>query len=305
MKSIKHIIKGIPFAQDIWAMKSALEFRLFSDELFIRRAFKKKFGFTPDLERPQTFNEKVVWRMLHDRDPVYAELSDKLAVRHFIQKAIGPEYLVELLGVYNSPKDIDFEALPDKFVLKCNHDSASTIICHDKSKFDRKAAIRHLSRHLRQNYYEKTREWHYGLIKPLIICEEFLDDSGSAPRDYKIYTFGSSLEKPIFIQCDIDRFSTHRRAMMTESWEFAKFDYKIKRPASPPAAPENLELMVQFARRLGAQFSMARVDFYELRGKLYFGELTFTPECGLAHFYPSEWDRNLGEIWDLNAPCPL
>ena len=255
----------------------------------------KKFG---NFKNPKTFNEKINWRKLYDRNPIYAKLSDKYAVREYITEKIGEEYLVPLLGVWNDANEIDFDKLPDKFVLKCTHDCASVVICNDKQNFDIEKAKKKLNNCLKTNFYWQAREWQYKNIKPRIIAEQYLvDESGVDLKDYKIFCFGG---KPEFILVDFNRFSTHKRNLYTINWDFC--DFEIKYPCDKNIKiekPSQLENMLKLAEILSKDNSYVRVDFYIADGKIYFGELTFSNGGGYSRFTPTQYDRKIGDLWKI------
>lgn len=299
--TIKNIIKKAPLFDELNLLRFRVNYLLKDDETVIREKYRNVFGRELDLENPKTFNEKIQWRILRDRKDIYTQLADKYLVRDYVKEKIGEEYLIKLLGVYEKTEDIDYDSLPNKFVLKCNHDSGSVIICKDKSIFDRKAANKKLNYFLKRNFYYMTREWHYKNIKPLIICEEFLEEDGKVPIDYKIHIFNKSGKSKIFIQCDINRFEEHERAMLDENWHLANFLLKYNSPKEAPKKPKKFEEMKMLAKELSKDHQALRIDFYELNNKIYFGEITFTAGAGLLKFYPDEWDYKVGEMWELNV----
>ena len=297
--TIKNIIKKTPYFDELNLLRFRLNYLLKDDESFLKEKYESNFGRELDLENPKTFNEKIQWRILRDRKDIYTKLADKYLVREYVKEKIGEEYLIKLLGVYEKAEDIDYDKLPNKFVLKCNHDSGSVIICKDKSTFNKKQANKKLNFFLKRNFYYMTREWHYKNIRPLIICEEFLEENGKAPKDYKFHIFNTSKGFYIFIQCDVDRFDGHRRAMLNENWELTNFEYKKKAPESIPKKPLQFNNMKALALKLSQNFEMSRIDFYEVHGQIYFGEITFTSEAGMGMFYPQEYDLKLGEMWEV------
>ncbi|WP_432205339.1 ATP-grasp fold amidoligase family protein (plasmid) [Cetobacterium somerae] len=298
-KTIKNIIKKAPGFDNLNLLRFRINYFLKDDETVIKEKYRAIFGKELNLENPKTFNEKIQWRILKDRKDIYTQLADKYLVRDYVKGKIGEEYLIKLLGVYEKAEDIDYDKLPNKFVLKCNHDSGSVIICKDKSTFNKKEANKKLNFSLKRNFYYITREWHYKNIKPLIICEEFLEENGKAPKDYKFHIFNNSKGSNIFIQCDVDRFDGHKRAMLDEKWKLTSFEYKKKTPNIIPEKPLKFDEMKKLALKLSKDFEMSRIDFYEVNEKIYFGEITFTSEAGTGIFYPDEWDYKLGEMWEI------
>lgn len=298
-KNIKNMIKKIPGFDTLNFLRFRVNYLLKDDETVIKERYKNIFGRELNLENPKTFNEKIQWRILKDRKDIYTKLADKYLVRDYVKEKIGEEYLIKLLGVYEKAEEIDYDRLPNKFVLKCNHDSGSVIICKDKSTFNRKEVNRKLNFFLKRNFYYMTREWHYKNIKPLIICEEFLEENGKAPRDYKFHIFNNSRGSNMFIQCDTDRFDEHRRAMLDEEWKLCPFLLKRKNPNKLPNEPKKFKEMKSLALKLSQNYEAIRIDFYEVNEKIYFGEITFTPGAGTEKFLPDEWDYKLGKMWEI------
>lgn len=298
-KTIKSIIKKAPGFDNLNLLRFKISHFFKDDETVIRKRYKAVFGRELNLENPKTFNEKIQWRILKDRKDIYTQLADKYLVRDYVKEKIGEEYLIKLLGVYERAEDIDYDKLPNKFVLKCNHDSGSVIICKDKSTFNKKEANRKLNFFLKRNFYYMTREWHYKNINPLIICEEFLEENGKAPKDYKFHIFNSSKDTNIFIQCDVDRFDGHKRAMFDEKWNLCSFLLRHKNPTQLPKEPKKFNEMKKLALKLSEDYEAIRIDFYEVNEKIYFGEITFTPGAGIESFYPDEWDYKLGELREI------
>lgn len=298
-KTIKNIIKKSPMFNRFNLLRFKINYFFKNDEIFIRERYKRIFRRELDLENPKTFNEKIQWRILKDHNPIYTQLADKYLVRDYIKEKIGEEYLIKLLGVYESVDEIEYNKLPNKFVLKCNHDSGSVIICKDKSTFNKEEANKKLKYFLKRNFYIISREWQYKNIKPLIICEEFLEENEKSPNDYKFHIFNNSKGYNMFIQCDVDRFDGHKRAILNENWELMDFLLKHKNPNPLPKRPNQLEKMKKLALEISQGYEAVRVDFYEVNGKIYFGEITFTPGAGTENFYPNEWDYKLGEMWEI------
>ncbi|MEW6996614.1 ATP-grasp fold amidoligase family protein [Colwelliaceae bacterium BS250] len=271
---------------------------IISDNRFISARYEKVFGKKLNIDNPLTFNEKIQQRILNDKQDIYSNLTDKIKVREYVSEKIGKEYLVELIATYSSPHDIDFESLPNEFVFKCNHDSGSVVICNDKNTFNQKQSIKKLNYCINRNFYYITREKHYKSIKPYVMCEKFIGKEGKVPKDYKLHTFNSNGKSKIFIQCDSERYSGHKRNMFDENWVPQKFNIHVYPEQDIVEKPANLELMKYLATRLSEGFSYVRCDFFEVDGKVFFGELTFTPEAGVGKFNPAKWDTIFGEFWD-------
>lgn len=254
-----------------------------------------------NLRNPKTFSEKLQWIKLYDRRSEYTMMADKYAVREYVAKVLGEEYLIPLLGVWDDPEDIDFDALPDQFVLKCNHNSGKGMyICKDKSKLDAEKVKAGLRKGLAQNYYLFGREWPYKDIKRRIIAEKFMTDGGKELADFKVHCFNG---EPKFILVCRDRFSQSglTEDFFTTDWEHMP----LKRPGIPNATyeipkPELLEQMLELSKKLAENIPFARTDFYVIDGKLYFGEITFFPASGMAPFEPECWDETFGSWLTLS-----
>lgn len=267
-----------------------------SDEAYLRLLFRATMGQKLRLENPQTFNEKLQWLKLNNRKPEYTVMADKYLVRDYIAKTIGEEYLIPLLGVWERAEDIDFDALPNQFVLKCNHNSGlGMCICKDKSKLDVEKVRAELKQGLAQDYYLTAREWPYQDVPRRIICEKFMTDSGSELADYKIHNFNG---EPRMILVCRDRFQASglTEDFFDENWNHLS----VKRPDHPNASvaiprPAQLEEMLRLSRILSAGHSFLRTDFYTIGDRVYFGELTFFPAAGMGAFAPPEWDLTIGQ----------
>lgn len=263
----------------------------------LKKWFKKKTGLELNLEDPRSFSEKIQWLKLYDSTPLKAELSDKYLVRDWVKERIGEKYLVELYGVWDNPEDIDFDALPDSFVLKTNHSSSWNIIVKDKSRLDRKAAVRKLKRWLSMDYtFCCGLQLHYSLIKRKVIAEKYLENTDGLD-DYKFLCFGG---EPKYIWKDVGRFgSQHYRTFYDLDWKMQDFRYQYPTLDQSDQPPECLEEMTGLARILSRDFPHVRVDFYEVDGRVYFGEMTFTCCSGVDRFYPQEMDDIMGSYFEL------
>lgn len=284
-------------------LKRSVKFFLFSvakvipDKTYLEILYFLKTGKKLNLKNPRTFDEKLQWLKLYDRKEEYVKLADKYEVKEYVAKLIGTEHVIPTLGVWKDVNEIDFERLPNRFVLKTTHDSGSVIICKDKASFDKNAAKEHLRRRLKQNYYYHAREWVYKNIIPRIIAEPYLEDESGGLIDYKLFCFHG---EPYLIQVDVDRFESHRRNFYTLEWEYlnlrrksANFDPKLV------SRPKNLDMMIEFAKCLSANKPFVRVDFYEVQSHVFFGEVTFYPGAGFSGFEPEEWNKILGDMIDL------
>lgn len=264
------------------------------DDLFLRLMFHAKMGVKLNLDEPKTFNEKVQWLKLYDRKPIYTTFVDKYKVRDYIKEKIGDKYLIPLLGVWDDPNEIDFDALPDRFVLKCNHDSGTVVICDDKTKLDINATKELLSQKLKRNFYWGGREWPYKNVEPKIICEQFMEnDNGRGLTDYKIYCFNGI---PKMMMIANDRFTGAQTHFDYFDQDYNWLDLEWDNPRSevPPPKPARFDEMMSIAKELSVDIPQVRIDLYEIKGTVYFGEMTFFDGCGLQKITPSSWDYTLG-----------
>lgn len=263
------------------------------DKLFLQLVFRKKMGKRLNLKNPQTFNEKLQWLKLYDRKPEYSTMVDKAAVKAYVSERIGEEYIIPTLGVWDRFEDIDFDALPDQFVLKCTHDSGGLVICRDKRALDREAAKQKIEKSLKTNYFYHCREWPYKNVKPRILAEAFLEEASGDLRDYKFMCFNG---EPKCVLVCAERSSAQGVKMSFFDPEWNRMPLKRKHPVidGPVEKPEKLQEMLSLARVLSRNIPFVRVDFYEVSGKIYFGEITFFPASGLGKFEPESWDKTLG-----------
>lgn len=272
------------------------------DKLFLQLKYRRHFNRWINFSHPATFNEKLQWLKIYDRKPEYAGMVDKYEVRQYIADIIGEQYLIPLLGVWNHFDDINFSTLPDQFVLKCTHDSGGLVICKDKSNFDITAARKKIEHSLNRNFYYVAREHPYKNIKPRIIAEKYMEASDTNELlDYKFMCFNGE-HKCTFV-CSDRRDGDLKVTFFDNYWNVLPFERHYPRSASPIACPGRYADMVNLAKKLSAGTSFLRVDFYEIEGKIYFGELTFYPGGGFEEFTPEEWDTTLG-TW-IKLPTDL
>lgn len=275
-----------------------------SDSLYLRLMYFFQTGKRLHLKHPKTFNEKLQWLKLHDRKPESTTMVDKYAVKEYVANIIGKEYIVPTLGVWDRPEEIAWDELPNQFVLKTTHGGGSkgVIICRDKEKLDRVGTIRHLQTAMKHDIYKNYREWPYKGIKHRVIAEEYLSENDNQNdngiKDYKFFCFNG---KPIY--CDV---ITGRSKKMTADhfdmeWAHLPFTFKgLPFAEDVPTKPLNFEKMRELASTLSASYPHLRVDFYEVNGKVYFGELTFYSASGYGKFTPDEWDEIWGKQLRLN-----
>lgn len=266
-----------------------------SDEEFLRRKYRFHMGKTPDLQTPGTYTEKLQWLKLHDHRPEYTAMVDKYQAKQFAAERIGQAHIIPTLGVWERPEDIDFDALPDKFVLKCTHDSGGLVICRDKSRLDRKAALKKLSACLKREYYEVHREWPYKNVPKRIIAEAYMEDMADRElRDYKFFTFGG-VPKVLYIAQGRGKGQPTVADFFDMEFNHLPFTIDHDMADTLPHPPENFALMQRLAAKLSEGTPQLRVDFYEVNGKVYFGEMTFFHCSGFAAFHPQSWDQTFGD----------
>lgn len=274
-----------------------------SDREYLEKKFYAMLGYSLDLSNPETFNEKLQWLKLYDRKPEYTVMVDKYKVREYIKEKIGEEYLIPLLGVWDKAEDIDFDKLPNQFVLKCNHNSGlGMYICKDKSKLTEnqiKIIRKNLAKGLQQDYYLTGREWPYKDVPRKIIAEKYMEDETGQLRDYKFYCFNG---EPKIIMINSDREIGKTKADyfdMDFNWLDLKWGYE--HVLVKPSKPINFEKMKELAVVLSKNIPELRVDFYEVNNKIYFGELTFFDGSGFDKIEPKEWDKKLGDWIELSS----
>lgn len=279
---------GISFARRGWLNR-------LPDKLYLSIMYRAHLKKKIDWKNPKTFNEKLQWLKLYDRDPRYCEMVDKYAAKRYVEERIGCEYVVPTLaGPWSSPEEIDFDALPDQFVLKTTHDCGGVVICKDKNTFDRQAAKSFLWKHLRENYYLTCREWPYKDVKPRIFAEEYLAELDEDLKDYKFFCF-DGMPRLMFI-------ASERQSKDSETkFDFYDMDFTHlpiinghPNSSQEIQKPKNFERMKELAAVLSKDIPHLRVDFYECDGKLYLGELTFSHWGGFVPFEPDEWDEIIG-----------
>ena len=278
-------------------------FSLLPDKLYLTLLFRHRFGYWMDWNNPQTFNEKLQWLKLYYRKSIFTTMVDKYLVKQYISEKIGEEYVIPLLGVWNRPEDIDFNKLPNQFVLKCNHTSGVGLaICKDKNKFDIESAIRELNKGLKNNYYSFAREWPYKNVSKKIIAEKYMaDKKQSSLNDYKFYCFGGK-PKFLYYSSGLENHSTARITFLTLDWNRAPFqrtDYK--QHETLPSKPSKFNEMVSIAEKLSVGLPFVRVDLFQINDDIYFSELTFYPCAGYMKFNPKRYDKIVGDYLNLSV----
>lgn len=299
MEDGMNIINFIKNPRDIIIILAEKNILKISDKRLLKILYKNRIGKKLDLKNPNTFNEKLQWLKLYDRNPDYTKMVDKYEAKKYISNLIGEEYIIPTLGVYNNFDEIDFDKLPNEFVMKCTHDSGGNIICKDKTKLDFKVVREKIERCLKRNYYNVGREWPYKNVKPRIIVEKYMEDKAQEElKDYKFMSFNGKV-KCSFV-CS-DRYGEDGLKVDFYDLEWNKMPFQRHYPNSKEniQKPKNYELMIQLAEKLSNGIPFVRVDFYEINGKVYFGELTFFPGSGFEEFTPEKYDRILGDMLEL------
>lgn len=270
-----------------------------SPKLTLEILFKLKQGYRLNLDNPKTYNEKLQWIKLYDKNKFMPKCCDKYTVREYVKSSGCDEILNELYWEGFNPEDIPFDELPDKFVIKVTHGSTFNIICKNKSELDRRKTIIKLKKWLKSKFLLCYGEWFYGKERPRIIVEKYLEDDNSKELfDYKVFCFNGV---PKIIDVHSSRFGEHKRNIYDINWnhldniKFTKFEQ-----GNIISKPKVLDDLLEYARKLSSDFLHARVDFYIVNGKIYFGEITFTNGAGFSKISPHEFDIEMGSWLNLN-----
>jgi len=280
-----------------------------NDELYLRILFFLKQRKVLHLKNPQTFSEKLQWLKLYDRKPEYTTMVDKYAVKEYVANIIGEEYIIPTIGVWDKPEDIDWDSLPDKFVLKTTHGGGSVgvVICKDKNSFNKEKAIRNLSQSLKQNIYTELREWPYKDVKKRIIAEPFLEDFSNNSQDLPDFKFFCFNGDPKYCQVIKDRNTKETIDFFDINWQHQEFiglnpvkGDQYHNAKVTPSIPKHFQEMQVIASKLSKNIPFSRIDLYEINGKVYFGEITLFPASGMGVFKPEEWNKRLGDMLDLS-----
>lgn len=271
--------------------------RIIPDRMYIQLNYFAHFKKFANLKSPKTYNEKLNWLKLNDKNPLYTKLVDKYEVKSFVSKIIGEEYIVPTLNVWDDVESIDFDELPNQFVLKCTHDSEGLVICKDKSKLNILEAKNKLKKALSQNFFFIGREYPYKNVKPRIIAEPYLEDKvNNELRDYKFFCFDGD---PKFMFIASNRMYDVKFDYYNLSFEHLNIKQKYNNAVNRIEKPANFDKMIELSKQLSKNFKHIRVDFYEVNGKVYFGELTFYHFSGFMPFEPSSWDDVFGDYINL------
>lgn len=299
LKTIKWLWKNNKhgFITVIWAKITRTGiFNNMADEKYLKLSYWMHMGRRLNLDNPVTYNEKLQWLKLYDRKPVYTMLVDKYEVRKHIKDVLGEKYLIPLLGVWEKAEEIDFESLPNQFVIKCTHDSKSAIICKNKSHFNVEEAREKLQKALNRNLFYWGREWPYKNCKPRVIAEKYMEDSNGRLNDYKFFCFNGKADNVMVVTGRVAGESKFYH--FDKNWNILHYnrlgrnlpdDFKIPRP-------DNIDEMFSVAEKLSEGLPEIRIDLYDVDGKIYFGEYTFFNESGYETGFDFESDKHLGDL---------
>lgn len=284
-----------PFAKRV---KYALSF--LPDRAYIQLYYFARFHRFCNFANPKTYNEKLQWLKLYDRNPVYINMVDKAEAKQIAASVIGEDHIIPTLAVWNSVEEIDFDALPERFVLKCTHDSEGVVVVPRKEELDRVAAKKKLSAALSKSFYPIGREWPYLGVRPRIIAEQYMEDSELGElRDYKFFCFDGE-PKAMFVASGRGAGATRFDYFDTD---FNRLPIRQHYPNTEGnvARPKTFDQMLEAAKKLSKGIPHVRIDFYEVDGHMYFGEYTFYHFSGFMPFDPPEWDRTFGDWLRLPA----
>ena len=279
---------------------TGLFYKNMDDAVFLKKKYHIITGKELDLNNPKTINEKMQWLKLNDHNDLYTILVDKYKVRNYVKEKIGEKYLIPLIGVWDNPDDIDFDALPNQFVLKCNHNSGlGMCICKNKSKLNIKKIKSNLKKGLKQDYYLTGREWPYKNVDRKIICEKYMiDESNKELKDYKFYCFNGEMK---FVMINSGRFTCKntKADYFDRNFEWLDFTWGYEHSNIRPEKPKMFEEMCRIAEKLSEGLKYVRVDLYNINGDIYFGEFTFFDGSGFDKICPINWDYKFGDMINI------
>ena len=276
--------------------------RRLSDKAYLSLQYRCFIGKSINWDNPTSFTEKLQWLKLCNRTPEHSVMVDKYEVKEYVAQTIGSEHIIPTYGVWDRFEDIDFDSLPNQFVLKCTHDSGGLVICKDKQTLDKKAARRKIEKSLHRDYYLAGREWPYKNVPKRVIAEKFISPSQNSVTadlpDYKFFCFNGKVK---FFKVDFGRFVEHHANYYSSEGKLLNFGEKglDPDPNYPIELPINLGEMISLAEKLSENEPFLRVDFYNVNGKIFFGELTFYPASGMGQFNPTEYDDWIGNLLSL------
>ena len=271
-----------------------------SDSTYLKWHYYFNMRRFPNLISPKTYNEKLQWLKINDHNLLYTKMVDKLLVKDLVEKKIGGKHVIKTLGVWETPESIDWNTLPDKFVLKTTQGGGNVgvVVCKNKQKFDKHAAINSLRKGLSLDLYKKSREWPYKNVKPMVFAEEYMEDEFGELRDYKFFCFNGKV-KMLFVATDRQKREEPFFNFFDEN--YTPLNLKQGHPVNTiiPEKPKGYEKMVEIAEKLSEGIPHVRIDLYIINGDVYFGEYTFYHFGGVVPFEPNGWDEKIGSWLDL------
>lgn len=287
---------------DFWAHALNRLVYVLPDKWYLFFRFKNRVGYWPHLNHPRTFNEKLQWLKLNDRHAEYTQMVDKIDAKKYVASIIGDKYIIPTLGVWNSVDEIEWDKLPNQFVIKVSSDSGGIVVCKDKQTLDIEKAKEKLTNGWGKNYYVHNKEYPYRDLTPRIIAEEYKEDeSGYELRDYKIFCFNGE-PKILFVASDRQNAGEDTKFDFFDlNWNHLPFTNGHPNSKEHIAKPKNFEEMLGIAKKLSVGIPQVRIDLYNCNGKIYFGEITFFHWSGMTAFDPVEWDFKLGKL--IKLPC--
>lgn len=275
--------------------------RFIPNKLYLSILFYHRMGYWMNWNNPRTFCEKIQWLKIYYHNDEYTKMADKYEAKKYVASIIGDEYIIPTFAVYNKAEDINFDNLPKQFVLKCTHDSGGVIICKDKSKLNKKIALKKLHKWLNRSFYWQNREWPYKDVKPRIIAEKYMKGEDYELKDYKFFCFNG---KALYCQVIANRSTDETIDFYDRNWIHQPFIGLLATAHNaykPQNRPKLYHHMLTIADKLSTEIkaSFVRIDLYNINGNIYFGEITFFPSSGTGRFKPKEWDTKLGNLITL------
>jgi hypothetical protein len=288
-------LQGVPSFQETAWHRAVRRWKL-------QWTYYRKFHSWIDFREPDSFQQKIQFRKIYGNHPLYAALADKFRVREFVAERVGPQYLIPLLGVHDRLTEAAFEPLPEQFIIKANHGSKWHQIVTDKSQLDVPATVRRCNRWMERRFGERLGEFHYRLIPPKLIIEELLVDQDASPPDYNFFCFhnGEAFDYSLSVSMP----DGERSVAFDKQWNITEITCTPEE-AQRVSRPPHMEEMLEVARRLSRGFDFVRVDLYNVRGRIYFGELTWTPASGLKEFTTDEKRVTRNAMWKLDRENPV
>lgn len=268
---------------------------LIPDKLYLKIQYWLLMDKKLNLKSPKAFNEKLQWLKLYDRNPRYPGLVDKYKVKEYVAGVLGEQYVIPNLGIWDSVEDIDFDSLPNEFVIKCTHDSGSVIVCRDKASFNIEAAKAKLKKKFDTNLFWQGREWPYKSVQPRVLAEKYLSElSDEKMIDYKFFCFNGE-PRYLYVSQGLEDHETARISYASLDWEIEPFKRSdFDNFETLPPKPKGFDKMIEMSKTLAKDIPFVRVDFYDINGQVYFGEMTFFPGAGYTAFHPDQWDEAVG-----------